>query len=113
MTTHTITQDQMTDKGYCISVDPTFRIGGMTGRYALGISPEGRPGRQTDGAERTTDLFGWLQQTASVLSAHPSDEPDSLRIELHDTILLEGHGAFQVEHGIFRSTIDLIPQKSK
>lgn len=90
----------LSDEGYCVSVKVRFRFPSLprcSGNYSLGFSPEGLPGRQVFEGPMVSELFGWMNQDASVIALNPIvDERPIAEVAPGDTVEIEGFGTFLI-----------------
>jgi hypothetical protein len=106
MTMHLITADMVTDRGYCMVVSAVeFTFPSLdhkrtaSGRYSLGFSPEGTPGRKVYGGPEVTERFGWLNEQATVIALHPLGVTAVIVAEVGDILMVQGHGDFVIVDG--------------
>lgn len=101
MVLHEFDATMIEDKGYCQRLTgvafllPSLR--GRYGPYTLGWSPEGQPGRRVFQGPEVTELFGWLNESATVIALHDlGDRPELISVDWGDVIEVEGIGRFTV-----------------
>ena len=97
------------DNSYYVRVNAYFRVAGLSGRFYIGLSPEGRSDRREHRGEPTIDLFGWMNPDSIAIAARriPVAEP-IFEVAVGDTITVADYGTFEI--GAPTRTNDKRPQ---
>ena len=99
----TIASSSIEDRGYCQTVnDIEFMLPGSYARFKLGWSPQGVPARKAPDGPMTDELFGWLNEQATVIAAVPLPQTPTVAVDFGDVIEVEGVGRFLIGSPVYR-----------